>query len=607
VGKTSPQVSREINASEGGEITSADNTLVRIPPNSLPQDAQVSIQTTTADRAPELGTELVSVGNAQLINLGSDQPKESVTLEIPFDPALLPNDVNPDEVFLSYYDEGTKEWVYAGGQVDTSRNVIVLETNHASWWMPTTWNWQAWIAVLNKTLQVSIVNWIEAAKLLTTSCPQTGNYVQVDSSQARNVVQGCIEQDDVDQPGLRIVNPKSFFFEVQPVSGGNGYPKQTLLAPGEDLKFKTSTSDPAPLVIEASMTQKSGWYLVVHMVITMLPGANQFGIQGKQVACITERLADVHYFADAAEALVVNKDGAAAAESLSRFMLDSDAVRRFITAADDCNFGPASTWSVEGISQIGGAVSTIMSATDYIANYLAGNASSRLSFIWSSLKSRDNVIGIRWYDPKDGISYEFFENGEYMYYSFSNSVDGKSGFNKRGTYNFIDDNKIRVDNENFPSPSGYVFNVGTAGEVLTIGEKKLYKLTDDFSPLTIPDKSNYRGIYLGYWENKDPFTRSIPALYVFLDEKEALQVHAWGSCLPDWCDWGTAEAKVTDQFLYVFWDHSFARVHMVVSLSDQGELVVRTLTHFMDNSGRSDYSILNEYHKSTDPIPTPSR
>jgi TolB protein len=305
-------------------------------------------------------------------------------LEIPFDSTLLPDDSKPGQVFLSYYDEGKKEWIYAGGKVDINRGVVILNITHASWWAPTTWNWGAWIAVLNKFLRISIVDWIEAVQLLTDDCPQVGTYVQVDSSQALNVVQGCIEQDDVERPELRVVNPKSFFFEIRPIAGGNGYPAQALLSPGEDVQFEASTFDPSPLTIEAQITEKSGWYLVVHMVITMLPGANQFGIQGHHVACITERLADVSYFASAAESLIVDQNGAAAAENISEFMLDGDAVQRFITAADDCNFGPSPTWSIEGIKQIGGAVSTIMSATDYIANYFAGNTNAQVSFMWAS-------------------------------------------------------------------------------------------------------------------------------------------------------------------------------------------------------------------------------
>lgn len=442
----SQEISVTVSASQGGEVVLPDKTILRIPPGSLPTDTQISIRKIIAENFPVAQGELSIVGGIYDINLGINRLEVPATLEIPFDPALLPPGTEPSQIFLSYYDENEKEWVYAGGEVDTDQNIIVLQITHASWWMPATWNWGAWIAVLNKILQTSIVNWIEAVQLLTDDCPQTGDYVQVDSSQARNLVQGCVEQDDDEQPNLRLINPKSFFFEVKPISGGNDYPSPTLLSPGEDLKFDASTSDPSPLIIEAQMTQKSGWYLIIHMVLTMLPGANQFGIQGSHVACITERIADISYFAGAIESLLVDHDGVATAESISEFMLDDDAVRRFIAAADDCSFGPASTWSIEGIRQIGGAVSTIMSATDYIANYFAGNTYAHISFIWASSNSepvlyaltRGGVIRISLDGDKQfivqGISsygFEVLENEFYLrgvqeilVYDFLRTVNG---------------------------------------------------------------------------------------------------------------------------------------------------------------------------------------
>ena len=77
------------------------------------------------------------------------------------------------------------------------------------------------------------------------------------------------------------------------------------------------------------MTRRSAWYLVLHMVISMLPGANQFGIQPAAVACITERMADAAPIASAVESLL-NNNGAAAAESLHDLMSDPDTVRRFL-------------------------------------------------------------------------------------------------------------------------------------------------------------------------------------------------------------------------------------------------------------------------------------
>jgi len=376
--------SSKISASQGGEVTLPDNTAVQVPPGALQADSQVSINKISVSDLPADPTEMSIVGSTYDINLGTTNLNKAVTLEIPFDPKLLPNGTDPSQVFLSYYDEATNKWKYAGGAVDTNRNVVVIQTSHASLWMPATWNWAAWIAVLDKMFQGSVIDWIEAVHLLTTECPQTGNYVQLDSSQSRSVVQGCIDLDDSNQPELRIVNPKSFFFEIKPVSGGNEYPSSTLLAPGEQVKFQASTADPSPLIIQAEMTQKASWYLVVHMIISMLPGANEFGIQSEHIACITERLSDVADLASAAEALVDN-NGVAAAESISKFMLNGDSVRRFITSADDCHFGPAPTWSFEGFEQIGAAVSTIMSATDYIANYFAGNSTAQISFIWAPL------------------------------------------------------------------------------------------------------------------------------------------------------------------------------------------------------------------------------
>jgi hypothetical protein len=376
-------VTINITSSQGGDLTLPDKAVLKIPPGGLQSDTQVTLSKISDGNTPAAG-EMIGVGSTYQIDLGSSSLQKPATLEIPFDPKLLPASTDPGQVFLTYYDDTAKQWVYAGGVVDTARNVVVLDISHASLWRPATWNWSAWIAVLDKLLSVSIVDFVEAVQLLTNDCHQTGNYVQVDSSQARNMVQGCVEIDDSQNPELRIVNPKSFFYEIKPISGGNGYPAQTLLTPGDEVKFEASTSDPSPLIIQAEMTQKSGWYLVIHMIITMLPGANQFGIEPIKVACITERLADVSDIASAVESLIIDHDGAKAAESLSNFMLDGDAVRRFLTAADDCHFGPAPTWSIEGIKQIGGAVSTILSSTDYIANYFAENSGAQVLFIWTS-------------------------------------------------------------------------------------------------------------------------------------------------------------------------------------------------------------------------------
>lgn len=397
-----------ITASQGGELTLPDKTVLNIPAGSLQNDTQVSIRKVADTGIPGVQEEMYKVGAAYQINLGTSGLVKPATLEIPFDSALLPKGSKPGQVFLSFYDEVAQKWVFAGGKVDTNRNVVVLQITHASLWMPATWNWAAWIAVLNKLGQVGIVNWIQAVQLLTTSCSQTGNYIKVDSGQELNMIQGCVEQDESQHPVLRIVNPKSFYYEIMPISGGNGYPADTMLAPGDDIKFTASTSDPSPLIIQAQITQKAGLFLVIHMVITMLPGLDQFGIQSSQVACLAQRLSDVSYFSSAAESLLVDHEGAAAAESISKFMLNADALQRFLTAAENCDVVPAPTWSFEGIEQIGGAVSTIMSSTDFIANYFAENSDAQVSFTWVSYK-----IGSTKTRPADGMVMVYVPEGKF--------------------------------------------------------------------------------------------------------------------------------------------------------------------------------------------------
>jgi len=376
-------VAAQVSASSGGEIGLPDGgATLKIPPGALAADTTVSIKRVAPDATNggdfELGT---SAGERFQVDLGGRTLNQQALLEIPFDPSLLPQGTDASQVFLAYYDGTAEQWVYAGGMVDTQKNVIILPITHASWWNPFTWNWGAWIAVLDKMLKGNVTDFLQAVALLTEECPQIGQSVSVDASGANNVVQGCVQKDDPQTPELRVVNPKSFYFEVKPLSGGNGYPPETMLAPGDSLRFQANTSDPSPLVISADITQKAGLYLVVDLVIQMLPGFNQLGFQSSTLACITEKASDVSYVTAATYALLVAHDGAAAAEQLVDMLGDSDAMGRFITGAKDCHYGPASTWSVEGVKQIGAATSTIISATDFIANYLL-NYESHLSFSW---------------------------------------------------------------------------------------------------------------------------------------------------------------------------------------------------------------------------------
>src|SRR3990170_343616 len=165
--------SRELSAADGGTVSLGDYVTLKIPAGALPEDATVTITRATEDEPASGGLKgAKAVGAACDIDLGGQKLAKPATLEIRYDPGSLPENSPEDMAFLAFYDEDKKQWVPAGGKVDEERHVIIIETEHLSWWNPFSWNWGAWVAVLNKTLQGNVVDFIEAVALLTDDCPQ---------------------------------------------------------------------------------------------------------------------------------------------------------------------------------------------------------------------------------------------------------------------------------------------------------------------------------------------------------------------------------------------------------------------------------------------------
>lgn len=380
----SQEASAFIMAVDGGEVRLPDGARIVLPPNALPRDATVSLRKSRTDQ-PAIRLQAGDrAGLTYEVNLEGLTLNKSATLELPYDPSLLPTGTSEDTIFLAFYDAAAESWQAAGGEADPQRKVVFVEITHASWWAPWTWNWDAWIAVLNKTLTLNLTDFVEAVALLTNDCPRDGKFVQVDLSRANNVIQGCIEDDDAELLELRLVNPKSFYFEVKPTSGGDGsYPPASLLGPGESLGFAADTSDPAPLVVSAEITQAAGYRLITALVIRMLPAARL--VSAPMLACISDRIGDEAEVAAAVEALILDHDGLKAAEHVARMMTDDHLIRLFLDGAEDCGqqygIDVARTWTVAGIRQIGASTSVIISATDFIANYVL-NFHSEVEFRW---------------------------------------------------------------------------------------------------------------------------------------------------------------------------------------------------------------------------------
>jgi hypothetical protein len=93
------------------------------------------------------------------------------------------------------------------------------------------------------------------------------------------------------------------------------------------------------------------------------------------------------------------------------------------------------------------------------------------------------------------------------------------------------------------------------------------------------------------WTNIDQNTDDITRVVVY-PAAGSWRIHVWGRCRPTDCDWGenvaTAMAGGERRFTAT-WNRGFAIRTMTLELRGDGVLVVRTQSHFTDESGRDDY------------------
>lgn len=385
LGTSENAIAQTVSSDQGATLELDNGASLNIPPNSLPEDMEVSIQ--VLQKKAKASEAFQPVGNLFEISLGNSNLELPAELTLPYNPNLLPDDITPEMLFIAYFNEEQGQWVYAGGEVDQSQQVIRLQTQHASRWSVFYWNWDAWLATLNKFLEGGWVNLIETVDLLADSCPQQIYPVSVENVNLQNILQGCIEQVNSNQAIVKVINPKSFYYEIS----STALNAPILLGPGDSQEISLNLTEMPPLTVKAEITQKAGYRLVIHLVLTMLPGFNAIENQPKTIACISERASDISYFTSAAEALADMNDtsGLSAGEQIVQFLRDQDAVRRFITASDDCLSGLGKTWSLKKIGLISNLASVIISSTDYIANTLAmtfrSETDARVNFQWDQI------------------------------------------------------------------------------------------------------------------------------------------------------------------------------------------------------------------------------
>lgn len=85
----------------------------------------------------------------------------------------------------------------------------------------------------------------------------------------------------------------------------------------------------------------------------------------------------------------------------------------------------------------------------------------------------------------------------------------------------------------------------------------------------------------GNWKNDDPQTRGITRLAI-LQVGETVNVHAWGACSPQDCDWGAQPAATETGSASVAWDQGFVLRKMTLA-PDAGRLRMSLDSVYRDN------------------------
>jgi hypothetical protein len=105
--------------------------------------------------------------------------------------------------------------------------------------------------------------------------------------------------------------------------------------------------------------------------------------------------------------------------------------------------------------------------------------------------------------------------------------------------------------------------------------------------------------FVGVWKN-NALNPGITKLLVGLNNKNAV-VHVWGKCTPTDCDWGEAQAEayasrvdsqlqVDTTMLQAIYKPGFKETTLTIRPQAEDKLSIEDVTHFVDKSGRADYS-----------------
>ncbi|MBI5877341.1 MAG: hypothetical protein HZB53_06805 [Chloroflexi bacterium] len=121
----------------------------------------------------------------------------------------------------------------------------------------------------------------------------------------------------------------------------------------------------------------------------------------------------------------------------------------------------------------------------------------------------------------------------------------------------------------------------------------LLSLTPTATPTVFPPLKTF----LGIWHNIDDNTRSWTKVEI-TSEGDQFIAHFWGRCHPTDCDAGISMVTYKGSPVLMFKNDGFATRNQTLGFVKATNILqVTTITHFTDNSGRTDFTSVDFFRK----------
>ena len=112
--------------------------------------------------------------------------------------------------------------------------------------------------------------------------------------------------------------------------------------------------------------------------------------------------------------------------------------------------------------------------------------------------------------------------------------------------------------------------------------------------------------FVGEWQNDNSATGGQTRAVISVTGA-LIDVYGYGACEPTECDWASAvggprttpQSDATDGQLSIFWDFGFKTMAQTLTLVSDGHLHITSFSHFTDGSGRKDYTLDEDFHRTT--------